>query len=518
MGGPRSLESCNPHNLSAARMPEISGLTDDLAKSAPSIELLQSLRDACRQQETALREEVARLETEVQNAHRGLEQRPYELYAIWVHQGVAGSGHYWAYLRDMANERWIRYDDAVVSVVSWDEVRENAFGQDGSNTSAYVLVYVDQSVTKEQRKSQDLGAVRQSAETVLPKELLSEIQWDNQAFREEQRQRQERLAELELRHHAEAIFQHYAGLIHQWEPLKRTGDSAGNPHDHVARKRLHDGALLKFELFLYRFYNEQEVWTHLLTLSYATQHKARQWKQEDEPRVLYLLAGILRSQKCYASMLRDVPGATRQCELVKLDQKGLEAKYKLVLTQAFLVDEALALLKDDHSMLVKAVGMLAFVWANWSLDTEDKFRQNEVLLVMSTLIYNTVNFLEKPKHPLSPPELSSFVEACDYFLILLCAVEWPQTWKSPLITRILTLFPQLSGSKRDTWPKDAILHHALTSKHDLSELPCPAPGQEFFERHRFLYSWVMQNDEAVAQEFVLSHAQGDPRTRPLHAS
>merc|ERR1712064_124533 len=110
--------------------------------------------------------------------------------------------------------------------------------------------------------------------------------------------------------------------------------------------------------------------------------------------------------------------------------KGLEAKYKLVLTQAFLVDEALALLKDDHSMLVKAVGMLAFVWANWSLDTEDKFRQNEVLLVMSTLIYNTVNMLERHKPSLSEAALKSFVPSAEYFLLLLSAVEWPKSWKA----------------------------------------------------------------------------------------
>jgi len=487
------------------------------------VQLLRGVRDSCRAQSSQLHEELARLGAEIEGAYEGLRQHPYELYAIWVHQGIAGSGHYLAYLRDWQNDRWIRFDDALVSVVAWEDVRAAAVGREGSNTSAYVLVYVEGQLATEQARPRDQAAALRLLEGMLPPQLLQEIRSDNEVVREEQAQREGRLAEQELRCHAEAIFQHYAGLVHRWAPLKRIGDNRGDPHDPVARNNLNDPALMKFELFLYRLHGEQEVLTALLTQSIEAQRAIRQWAPDDEGRVLYILAGSLRNQKCYVSMLRESPDCPGRCELVPLDMAKLSAKYNIVLTQAYVVDEVLQALKEDKARLVKAIGMLALLWARWNLQAEDALRQNEVLLIMSALIYNTVTALDKLRRSLSDSALASFQPVCEYFLLLLLSVEWPKHWKSPLILRIQGLFPQIGASmglSKDAAgqlqhhlslaeQKEAVLHHALTetpARWEAYELQRPEPGQEFFDRHRSLYSWVMQNDEAIAHEFVVSHA------------
>jgi len=61
-------------------------------------------------------------------------------------------------------------------------------------------------------------------------------------------------------------------------------------------------------------------------------------------------------------------------------------QYNQVLIQAFIIDEAIRAVKEDRSQLVKTIGMLALLWATWNLEFDDKFRQTEVLLIMSALI------------------------------------------------------------------------------------------------------------------------------------
>mmetsp|Transcript_103318 Transcript_103318/g.274822 ORF Transcript_103318/g.274822 Transcript_103318/m.274822 type:complete len:349 (-) Transcript_103318:122-1168(-) len=340
------------------------------------------------------------------------------------------------------------------------------------------------------------------------------------------------MADQEMKRHAGAIFQHYAGLIHQWEPSRRTADSVGSPHDSNARKHLHDPALLRYELFLYRMLGEQEVWTHLLAQSIDAQREARQWAPEDEGRVLHFLSTTLQGQKCYASMLRERQGPQKsrtECELTPLDTAKLVPQYNLVLTQASMIDEALQALRDDPSQLLACVCRLAFLWAHWNLELQDKFRQNEVLLLMSTLIYNTVGLLERCRRASPEAPLAMFQAACEYFLLLLWAVEWPKSWKAQPLAQIHGLFPQIGASlakqvgkdiRKDAAgllqhpgglaeQKEAILHHPLTQEHtDLStsESRRPEPGEAFYERHRQLYGWAMQQDEQIARDYVVSQA------------
>uniref|UniRef100_A0A8C7ITB1 Ubiquitin carboxyl-terminal hydrolase n=1 Tax=Oncorhynchus kisutch TaxID=8019 RepID=A0A8C7ITB1_ONCKI len=69
-------------------------------------------------------------------------QVPYRLHAVLVHEGQASAGHYWAYIYDHANQRWMKYNDVIVSESSWEELVRDSYGG-MTNASAYCLMYID---------------------------------------------------------------------------------------------------------------------------------------------------------------------------------------------------------------------------------------------------------------------------------------------------------------------------------------------------------------------------------------
>lgn len=68
-------------------------------------------------------------------------QVPYRLHAVLVHEGQASAGHYWAYIYDHQNQRWMKYNDINISESSWEELERDSFGG-MTNASAYCLMYI----------------------------------------------------------------------------------------------------------------------------------------------------------------------------------------------------------------------------------------------------------------------------------------------------------------------------------------------------------------------------------------
>lgn len=59
-----------------------------------------------------------------------------------VHDGEANGGHYWAFIYNMRDKIWRKFNDITVSDVTWEEVCRESVG--GSlNASAYCLIYAD---------------------------------------------------------------------------------------------------------------------------------------------------------------------------------------------------------------------------------------------------------------------------------------------------------------------------------------------------------------------------------------
>lgn len=70
---------------------------------------------------------------------------PYYLHAILVHEGQAGSGHYFVFIRNPATNKWLKYNDIRVTEVDEQEVFKVSTGGHGLN-SAYCLVYTEESI------------------------------------------------------------------------------------------------------------------------------------------------------------------------------------------------------------------------------------------------------------------------------------------------------------------------------------------------------------------------------------
>ncbi|CAK8994463.1 unnamed protein product [Durusdinium trenchii] len=538
-------------------MQALSSAWQEAVETVPAaLKALRCLAELCESQEEHLVREQLRVQKELSEAYEshGLQKEGYELYAIWVHQGEARSGHYLAFLRDWRQDRWVRFSDSFVSIVTWEEVQTVALGGT-SRSSAYVslavlsdifvaslpsvLVYMEASLVKLEAASEE-GEIDLIALPSLVS-LLKEINVDNQLLEDERGSWEEQLKGRELKHHAQAIFQHYAGLLHTWEPQKHRGDSGGNPHDASHRKILNDPALISLELYLYRQGGEQDVWHYLLKRSLDAQREIRAWQSEDEGRILFFLAETMRSQSCYVKMLQEkTPSASpepmgdekddvkprSEYELIDLDLQELRDRYSDVLRQAYMLDEALDLLKKEGGLaLARSIGLLSLLWAHYNLDTDYRFRHNEVLLVLSSLMFNTVSSIEL----LNASTQAAFRELCEYFYIVLHCVEWPKGWKLPLQNRIKTMFPHAqslldaemaqvlkeraekegapgvtpminSADQKQLVRQRSLMHLDGKSVDDFREHP-PA-GEAFFERHRSLWLWTMSNEKVLAQEFV----------------
>ncbi|KAI3373959.1 hypothetical protein L3Q82_022522 [Scortum barcoo] len=116
-------------------------------------------------------------------------QVPYRLHAVLVHEGQASAGHYWAYIYDHANERWMKYNDITITESSWEELERDSFGG-MTNASAYCLMYIDdrlpQLITGMSLYDTDdeTGQVLHGMDS-LPPVLRRYVQEDNRWFQQE---------------------------------------------------------------------------------------------------------------------------------------------------------------------------------------------------------------------------------------------------------------------------------------------------------------------------------------------
>ncbi|CAD5217046.1 unnamed protein product [Bursaphelenchus xylophilus] len=69
----------------------------------------------------------------------------YELFSVMVHQGSATGGHYYAYIKNLDQQKWMCFNDSNVNFASYQEVQRTfggSFSYGGMNNSnAYLLMY-----------------------------------------------------------------------------------------------------------------------------------------------------------------------------------------------------------------------------------------------------------------------------------------------------------------------------------------------------------------------------------------
>ncbi|NXC21053.1 UBP28 hydrolase, partial [Corythaeola cristata] len=149
---------------------------------------LQRWRNEIEQDVQDLKESLARVNLSIEQMYCDplLQQVPYRLHAVLVHEGQANAGHYWAFIYDQPRKRWLKYNDISVTESSWEELERDSFGG-LRNASAYCLMYISDKVSRlvaDQDDGSEVGQFQEEVEA-LPPELRHYIQEDNWRLEQE---------------------------------------------------------------------------------------------------------------------------------------------------------------------------------------------------------------------------------------------------------------------------------------------------------------------------------------------
>ncbi|NXY49363.1 UBP28 hydrolase, partial [Ceuthmochares aereus] len=149
---------------------------------------LQRWRNEIEQDMQDLKESITRINLSMEQMYCDplLQQVPYHLHAVLVHEGQANAGHYWAYIYDQPRQRWLKYNDISVTESSWEELERDSFGG-FRNASAYCLMYIHNKTSCCATDKDDVSEAGQFQKEVeaLPLELRRYIQEDNWQLEQE---------------------------------------------------------------------------------------------------------------------------------------------------------------------------------------------------------------------------------------------------------------------------------------------------------------------------------------------
>ncbi|NXP02573.1 UBP28 hydrolase, partial [Thinocorus orbignyianus] len=150
---------------------------------------LQRWREETEQDVQDLKEAIARVQLSMEHMYCDplLQQVPYRLHAVLVHEGQASAGHYWAFIYHQPRKSWLKYNDIAVTESSWEELERDSFGG-LRNASAYCLMYISDSVSRAlagtAAPAAALGDLSGELEALSP-ELRHYLQEDNWRLEQE---------------------------------------------------------------------------------------------------------------------------------------------------------------------------------------------------------------------------------------------------------------------------------------------------------------------------------------------
>ncbi|XP_037598441.1 ubiquitin carboxyl-terminal hydrolase 25 isoform X9 [Cebus imitator] len=173
-----------------------------------------------------LQESISRIHRtiELMYSDKSMIQVPYRLHAVLVHEGQANAGHYWAYIFDHRESRWMKYNDIAVTKSSWEELVRDSFGG-YRNASAYCLMYINDKAQFliQEEFNKETGQPLVGIET-LPPDLRDFVEEDNQRFEKELEEWDAQLAQKALQEKLLA-----SQKLREPETSVTTAQAAGDP-------------------------------------------------------------------------------------------------------------------------------------------------------------------------------------------------------------------------------------------------------------------------------------------------
>lgn len=123
----------------------------------------------------------------------------YYLYSVLIHSGGVGGGHYSAYIRSFEDKQWYHFNDSKVSEISSGRIEE-MYGDGSSSKNAYLVIYKKYKL-KETNSSLEVDEASNPVITddEIPDYIKEEVEIDNNAFRQEEIEREKEQAEQKER-------------------------------------------------------------------------------------------------------------------------------------------------------------------------------------------------------------------------------------------------------------------------------------------------------------------------------
>nr|XP_021324752.1 ubiquitin carboxyl-terminal hydrolase 28 isoform X3 [Danio rerio] len=176
------------------------------APHSVSEEELHFIRSCLQRWRAEVENTISELKASIDKVSQALEgmysdnslcQVPYRLHAVLVHEGQASAGHYWAYIYDHAQRRWLKYNDVLVAESTWEELVRDSYGG-MTNASAYCLMYINDNLPYLIAEDTDVetGQVLKGMDS-LPSVLRRYVREDNRWFQQELREWEEQFCQAQ---------------------------------------------------------------------------------------------------------------------------------------------------------------------------------------------------------------------------------------------------------------------------------------------------------------------------------
>ena len=120
----------------------------------------------------------------------------YELFSVMIHSGSALGGHYYAYIKNFENFKWLCFNDSIVTEITPEDIQKvyggNTFTSgnfSNCSTNAYLLMY----------RKIDPENINKVDASQVPGYIIDQIEQDKHKLNEEILEREEKLKYLKIK-------------------------------------------------------------------------------------------------------------------------------------------------------------------------------------------------------------------------------------------------------------------------------------------------------------------------------
>ena len=120
------------------------GITNAEIKVTQTV--LGKYRESAKRELQNLKTKIDTLEKQCEQPYVKNKERPYQLHAIMIHDGLAENGHYYTYVFDRIQKCWWQLNDHKTLQVDEAQVMKEALGDAKKYKSACNLFYISKRI------------------------------------------------------------------------------------------------------------------------------------------------------------------------------------------------------------------------------------------------------------------------------------------------------------------------------------------------------------------------------------